>query len=439
MIILNTDKIKIWAKDLEKYFETQKNPIAKLIRGNIFVKAVDGVNFEIKEGEVFGIVGESGSGKTTVGENVLLLQEPTGGKIYYEIDENIRKEIEKAEREGNEEKIKELDKKYNLTEKENLRSMRKDMQIIFQDPSASLNPSMTVYEMIAHPVKIHNMADSEEEEREIVHNIMEEVGLSPPSRFDNVYPSDLSGGQRQRVVIARAMVLNPSFVVADEPVAMLDMSIRAKILNLLMDLKEEFGLTFLLITHDLATAKFICNRIAIMYLGKIVEVGKAEDIFKDPKHPYTETLMATIPRADPRKTSDKRKLARGEIPDPINMPRGCRFHPRCLKATPDCGWSPIDLKNYINENLLDIYSEVEIEELELEFEIDEEENTLIIPNEPRIWDYVDKIYKEKETPMIDAIVNKERGKKEMRVQFKEVKEPKLREVDGVDVRCVLYD
>ncbi|MFW6304851.1 MAG: ABC transporter ATP-binding protein [Candidatus Saliniplasma sp.] len=381
----DTGKIKIWVKDLKKHFQTENNPIAKLITGGTYVKAVDGVNFEVREGEVFGLVGESGSGKTTVGENILLLQTPTEGDIYYDIDENIKKKIEWAEREDDQEGLEKLKEKYDLTKKKNLKSMRKDIQIIFQDPSSSLNPSMTIYEMIAHPVKIHDMTDSKEEEKEIVHNIMEEVGLSPPSRFVDVYPSDLSGGQQQRVVIARAMVLNPDFIVADEPVAMLDMSIRAKILDLLMDLKEEFGLTFLLITHDLTTVKFVSDRIAIMYLGKIMEIGDVEDIFEDPKHPYTETLLATIPRADPRKSTERRKLAKGEIPDPINMPRGCRFHPRCLKATPNCGWSPIDLENYINENLLDIYEEEEIEELELDFGIDEEKNTLIIPKNRRVW------------------------------------------------------
>lgn len=436
---MNPDSIKIWVKNLQKYFQTQKNPIAKLIKGNVYVKAVDNVSFEIREGEVFGLVGESGSGKTTVGENILLLQEPTGGSIFYEINSDVKDNILKAENKNNDGVVEKYNKKYSLTEKENLREMRKDMQIIFQDPSASLNPSMTVYEMIAHPVKIHNMADSKKEEREIVHNIMGEVGLSPPSRFDNVYPSNLSGGQKQRVVIARAMVLKPSFIVADEPVAMLDMSIRAKILNLLMNLKDELGLTFLLITHDLATAKFICNRIAIMYLGRIVEKGKAEEIFRDPKHPYTKTLLATIPRADPRKGGERKKLAKGEIPDPINMPRGCKFHPRCLMVTPDCGWSPLDLQNYIDEHLLEIFSEEVVDDLELDMEIDEETNTLTITKNKRVWDYLDEHYEEDDNPMWGAVINKEKKGDKMVFKFKEIDEPELREVDGVDVRCVLYD
>lgn len=453
-------EIKLWAKDLKKYFQTQKNPIRKLIKGNIFVKAIDDINFEIKQGEVFGIVGESGSGKTTVGENVLMLQEPTEGELYYEISNETKHEILKAEKENNQQSQQRLDKindEYSLRYRENLRELRNDIQMIFQDPSASLNPSMTVYQIIAHPVKIHDMANSKKEEREIVHSMMDEVGLSPPSRFDHVYPRDLSGGQKQRVVIARAMVLNPSFIVADEPVAMLDMSIRAKILKLLMNLKEEFDLTFLLITHDLATAKFVCDRIAIMYLGKIVEIGDAQEIFQNPKHPYTKILLDTIPRADPRKKSERKSIPTREIPDPINPPKGCRFHTRCLESTPQCGWSPEDLKNYIEINLLDIFSEEEIEKYDIEMEIKNQENALLIPHYPKIWDYVRNKINEREEVWVDAIeewdtgnykisknlkekiTGNERKDKAMKVVFKEVDEPELREVEDVEVACVLYD
>ncbi|MFW6083500.1 MAG: oligopeptide/dipeptide ABC transporter ATP-binding protein [Thermoplasmatota archaeon] len=451
-------EIKLWAKDLKKYFQTQKNPIMKLLKGDIFVKAVDDINFEVKQGEVFGIVGESGSGKTTVGENVLMLQEPTEGQLYYEISKKTKREILKAEENNDQELLNKLNKKYSLRYRENLREMRNDIQMIFQDPSASLNPSMTVYQAIAHPVKIHNMADNKKEEKKkIVHDIMNEVGLSPPSRFDNVFPRDLSGGQKQRVVIARAMVLNPSFIVADEPVAMLDMSIRSKILRLLMNLKEELDLTFLLITHDLATAKFVCDRIAIMYLGKIVEVGDAKEIFQNPKHPYTKLLLETIPRADPRKKSVRKSIPTGEIPDPINVPHGCRFHPRCLESTPRCGWSPKDLKNYININLLDILSEQEIEKTDLQMEVNEEENSLLIPYHQKVWNYVEEKIKEREENWVKTIKEWDTGDFEisknlkeqifgnenkdnvMKVVFKDVEEPDLKEVEGVKVACVLYE
>jgi oligopeptide/dipeptide ABC transporter ATP-binding protein len=232
-----------------------------------------------------------------------------------------------------------------------LRPLRKSMQIVFQDPHASLNPAMTIGQSIADPLLIHEMA-SEREAKEEALRIMTEVGLSPADQLYTKYPADLSGGQKQRAVIARAVILKPKFIVADEPVAMLDMSIRARILELMLELKRKYGLTYLFITHDLATAKFICDRIAIMYLGRIVEVGDAREIYRDPKHPYTQALLGAIPVPDPDRRRSK-TLPKGEVPDAIHPPAGCRFHPRCPVATPECGWEPVDIFDILDERALD--------------------------------------------------------------------------------------
>jgi peptide/nickel transport system ATP-binding protein len=222
------------------------------------------------------------------------------------------------------------------------------MQIIFQDPHASLNPAMTIGQAIAHPLKIHGLVKTNKEARLIVLEMMREVGLSPEDQLYAKYPADLSGGQRQRAAIARAMILKPRLIVADEPVAMLDMSIRARVLQLMLDLKRKYDLTYIFITHDLATAKFLCDRIAIMYLGRIVEIGPATDIYADPKHPYTKALLKAIPIPDPRKRAPK-VLPKGEVPDAVNPPAGCRFHPRCPAVLTTCGWEGRDFIDYLEE------------------------------------------------------------------------------------------
>ena len=210
------------------------------------------------------------------------------------------------------------------------------MQIVFQDPHASLNPAMTIEQSVGHPLQIHGIGSAPERRRRIVETL-ETVGLAPAEQFMAKYPSDLSGGQKQRAVIARAIILNPVLLVADEPVSMLDMSVRAKILELMLELKRELDLTYLYITHDLATAKFFCDRIAILYLGRIVEIGPAAAIYADPKHPYTQALLRAIPEPDPLRTVP-RDLPRGEVPDAAQPPLGCSFHPRCPKAFEVCGW-----------------------------------------------------------------------------------------------------
>jgi len=298
-------------QNLKKYFPVQRTFIENLVKKETqYVRAVDDVTFNIDRGEVFGLAGESGSGKTTIGRLILRLAEPTAGKILFN-------GVDLESLQG-----------------EEFRRFRRKIQVIFQDPYASLNPRMKIGDAIGHPLEIHNVAKSREK-RDKVLATMERVGLSPATTLYDKYPHQLSGGQRQRVAIARALILQPEFVVADEPIAMVDVSMRAMILELMMELKKDFGLTYLFITHDLATAKYVCNRIAIMYLGKIVESGPLQEVFSNPQHPYTEALLSAVPIPDPK--ADRKKLIpKGEIPNPINPPSGCRFHPRCPYAMPIC-------------------------------------------------------------------------------------------------------
>jgi len=291
-------------RDLKVHFPVKKGLMSRTVGR---VKAVDGVSFHLDKGETLGIVGESGCGKTTTGQAVLMLTPPTSGEVEYK------------------------GKLVVGLSKSSLRALRQEMQIIFQDPYSSLNPRLTVNSILSDPLEVHGLHPDERAGR--VAFLLEKVGLTPEQ--GRRYPHEFSGGQRQRIGIARALALNPQLIIADEPVSALDVSIQAQIINLLIDLQAEFQLSYIVIAHDLAVVEHLCDRVAVMYLGKIVETGTYSDIYNDPKHPYTQALLSAVPVPDPD-LPRHRIILGGDVPSPLNPPPGCNFHPRCPQCLGHC-------------------------------------------------------------------------------------------------------
>lgn len=320
---MKTNSHLVEVKHLVKYFPL----LAGVMRRKIAdIKAVDNVSFNIRQGEVLGLVGESGCGKTTVGRCVLRLYDITAGNIYFQ------------------------GKDITTIQGEELRKLRRDMQLIFQDPYASLNPRMTVGDIIGEPLQVHNLVTDKEYKQKVA-ELMELVELEP--RMVDRYPHEFSGGQRQRIGIARALATRPKFIVCDEPVSALDVSIQAQVIKLLKQLKEELGLTYLFIAHDLSVVRYISDRVVVMYLGKVVETADSEELYEHPLHPYTQALLSAVPIPCPEVDRQrKRILLTGDVPSPLFPPRGCRFHTRCRLAKTECREKEPEIKDLGNEHLV---------------------------------------------------------------------------------------
>ena len=300
--MMQTDNVLVRVENLTKHFPITQGIVVQRQIGA--VKAVDNVSFDIREGETLGLVGESGCGKSTTGRTILQLYRPTSGKVYYQ------------------------DQDLTTLKGEELRRMRRNMQIIFQDPYASLNPRLTVGDIIGEPLEVHRVEKSKKKRQERVQELLRLVGLNP--YFINRYPHEFSGGQRQRIGVARALALQPKFIICDEPISALDVSIQAQVVNLLEELQDEFGLTYLFIAHDLSMVRYISDRTAVMYLGKIVELAEREELYSHPLHPYTQALLSAVPVPDPVvERTRQRIILTGDVPSPANPPSGCNFHPRC--------------------------------------------------------------------------------------------------------------
>jgi oligopeptide transport system ATP-binding protein len=321
---MSENGVLLEVENLTKHFPITHGLIIQRKVGD--VQAVDGISFAIKEGETLGLVGESGSGKTTAGRTILQLYRPTSGNVYFR------------------------GKDLTTLEGKDLRNARRDMQMVFQDPYASLNPRLSVGNIVVEPLEIHGIGDKKSREKR-VEQVLELVGLDPV--FINRYPHEFSGGQRQRIGVARALILEPEFIVLDEPISALDVSIQAQVVNLLEDLQERLGLTYLFIAHDLSMVRHISDRVAVMYLGKIVELASRAELFNNPLHPYTQALVSAVPIPDPRKEAQRqRTILEGDIPSPVNPPSGCRFHTRCPVRVDICDqqepeWREVEPEHWV--------------------------------------------------------------------------------------------
>ena len=317
-----SEKVLIEVNNLKKYFPIRAGLFRKTVG---YIKAVDDISFYINKGETLGLVGESGCGKSTTGATILRLEEPTDGEVKFE-GENI----------------------FSLKNKE-FRGIYKKIQIIFQDPYSSLNPRMSVADIVGEPLVLHRLVSSNNEKKEKVKKLLDSVGLTVEHM--RRYPHEFSGGQRQRIGIARALAVNPKLIICDEPVSALDVSIQAQVINLLQDLQREFGLTYLFISHDLSVVEHISDRLAVMYLGKIVEMTDKKSIYENPLHPYTESLLMSIPVPDPN-SKKNRIILGGDVPSPANPPSGCRFHTRCPKVMEICKHKEPEFKDYGNKHFV---------------------------------------------------------------------------------------
>jgi len=312
----------ISVRNLKKYFELSKGFLSRA-KDVPVIKAVDDVNFDIMSGEILGLVGESGCGKTTTGRLLTRLEDPTDGYVYF------------------------MGRDIALLEGQDVRIFRRNIQMVFQDPYESLNPRTTVLQTIMEPLENHKIGDTLEAKTEMVVQALEDAGLAPAREYLARFPHELSGGQRQRVSIARALVIKPKVIVADEPVSMLDVSIRAGVLNLMLDLRDKYSIPYLFVTHDIAVARYVSDRLGVMYLGRVVEIGETDKVIFEPKHPYTQALLSAVPVPDPD-AKHGRITIKGEIPSAANVPAGCRFRPRCPKAFKDCGWQGEDFKDWLD-------------------------------------------------------------------------------------------
>ncbi|HOB15764.1 MAG TPA: ABC transporter ATP-binding protein [Defluviitoga sp.] len=322
------DEIILSVKNLKKWFPLRRS-IAEVFKGKRkWVKAVDGISFDIKKGEIFALIGESGCGKTTTGRLIMKLEELTAGQIIF-------KGVDIS----------------SLSSAKDIKKYKEDVQMVFQDPYASMNPRFRVRDVLYEPLIIHEKTKNHAEMEQLAVKALEEVKLTPPDEFLDRFPHMLSGGQRQRVATARTLVLSPDLIIADEPVSMIDLSTRAEILHMMKEVQERLNLTYLYITHDLSTARYFCDRIAVMYLGRIVELGTSDEIIENPLHPYTKALIAAVPEPIAGKENIIKDIPiKGEIPSASNIPQGCRFHTRCLYAKPICYESDNDPELEENSN-----------------------------------------------------------------------------------------